>query len=147
MVKIGRKEKTLCGGKLVVTSFKKLNPKMFAPLHNFTKQELNKAVAACTPDGKIYVNTEAKGYELAYGTLEILMQENRATLEQYEKEYGKKFPDIKDFDDWAEWSEKAQKEGKQNEIVYSFSALMIPIELKRRAIEKGYYGKIHQFPG
>ena len=138
MVKTGQKEKVLCGGKLVVTNFKKLNPKMFAPLHNFTKQELNKAAG---------VNTEVKGYELFFGTLELLMQENRATLEQYEKEYGKKFPDVKNFDDWAEWSEKAQKEGRQKDSVYSFAVLVIPIELKRRAIEKGYYGKIHQFPG
>lgn len=139
MVKTGQKEKVLCGGKLIVTNFKKLNPRFFAPLQNFTRKELIKQFALCMPDGKIYVNAAERVCDLVSGVLEVLMQESRAALEEYEREYGKKYPHIKNFDDWAAWMEKAQKEGQENDIMYAFAVLMVPIELNRRKIEKAYY--------
>ena len=58
MVRIWKKEKESCGGKLIATDFKRLNPKIFYPVHELTKEDLNKELALFAPDGKIYVNTK-----------------------------------------------------------------------------------------
>lgn len=137
------KEKRLCGGKLVVTDFKKLNPKEVLPLGDFNPEHLSEELAFFSPNGTVFVNTRIAGSDVVSGIFEIFIPESRETLQQYQKEYGKKFPNIKSLTDWEEY---AKTETDSEKVTQVLALLMIPIELKRRAIELGYYGKIRAFP-
>lgn len=137
------KEKRLCGGKLVVTDFKRLNPKEVLPLGDFNPEHLSEELAFFTPGGTIFVNTRIAGSDVVSGIFEIFIPESRETLQQYQKEYGKKFPNIKSLTDWEMW---AKTETDNEKIVQALAVLMVPLETKRRSIESAYYGKIRAFP-
>lgn len=140
MVRIWKKEKESCGGKLIATDFKRLNPKIFYPVHELTKEDLNKELALFAPDGKIYVNTKIEGWNLVFSTLEILIGQEMETLKEFEKENHKKFPNIKTFDDWAKLAQSAKTDEERNDAMQVLGMLAVPIEIKRREIEKEYYG-------
>lgn len=137
------KEKRLCGGKLIVKDFKKLNPKNLLLFRDFTPEQLKKELVVFTQDGKVYINTNIAGNDIASGIFEILIPESRETLKQFQVEYGRKFPNIKNLGDWERY---AKTEPDNEKIVQSLALLMVPIELKRRTIESSYYGKIRAFP-
>lgn len=142
-MKLKNKEKRLCGGKLVITDFKKLNPEEVLPLGDFNPERLSEELAFFTPDGTIFVNTRIAGSDVVSSIFEIFIPESRENLQQYQKEYGKKFPHIKTFTDWEAW---AQTETDNEKIVQALAVLMVPLETKRRSIESAYYGKIRAFP-
>lgn len=140
MVRIWRKEKQSCGGKLIATDFKRLNPKIFYPVHELTKEDLNKELALYTLDGKIYVNTKIEGWNTVFSMFEILIGQGKETLKEFEKENHKKFPNIKTFDDWAKLAQSAKTDRERNDAMQVLGMLAVPIEIKRRKIEKEYYG-------
>ena len=142
-MKIRKKERRLCGGKLIVTSFKKLNPEEGLFLGEESPGQFSKELAAYTIDGKVYINTEISLFDVAAGVFETFIPESRETLKQYQIEYSKKFPNIKNFEDWGEY---AKEETDNEKIVQALAVLMVPLELKRRVIEAEYYGKIKAFP-
>ncbi len=137
------KEKRLCGGKLVVTDFKRLNPEEGLFLGDFQPEQLSEELAFFTPDGTIFVNARIAESAVISGIFQIFIPESRETLQQYQKEYGKKFPNIKNLSDWEKY---AQTETDSEKVTQALALLMVPIELKRRAIELSYYGKIRAFP-
>lgn len=140
MVGFKSKEKRLCGGKLIVTNFKRLNQKDFPAYDNLMEE-----LAVFSPDGKAYVNTKMWGCDLVSGIFEVLIQESKGTLKKLKKEFSEKYPRVKDFDSWGEWA-KSDGCTDNKEITESLAMLLIPIELKRREIEAGYYGKNLAFP-
>lgn len=141
MVRIWKKEKKeSCGGKLIATDFKRLNPKIFYPVHELTKDDLNKALFLCTPDGKMYFNTKREECNLMFSVFEILVKERRDILKELEKQTRKEFPNIKNIDDWVEFVQSANTEAEQERAMRVLGSLMIPTELDRREIEKHYYG-------
>lgn len=137
------KEKRLCGGKLVVTDFKRLNPEEGLFLGDFQPERFSEELAAYSADGKVYINAKINGSDIVAGIFQNLIPESKDTLQQYQKEYGKKFPNIKTFTDWEAW---AQKETDNENIVHALAVLMVPLEMKRRSIESSYYGKVRAFP-
>ncbi len=142
-MKLKNKEKKFCGGKLVVTDFKRLNPKEVLPLGDFNPEQLSEELAFFTPDGTIFVNTRIAGSDVISGIFEIFIPESRETLKQYQIEYGRKFPNIKTFEEWGKY---ARTETDSEKVTQALAVLMVPIESRRRAIELGYYGKIRTFP-
>lgn len=143
MVKIGRKDKVLCGGKLILTNFKKLDPGFFNHVEDEQMDFFAKAGIVFTPDGKIYVDSHDKGIVSFVTIFEILMGEKKETLEEFQKIYSEKFPDIKDFDDLTarKWEDE-----EKNDQAKALFMLSIPIELRRRELEMSYYGKMRKFP-
>lgn len=131
-----KKEKILCGGKLVLTDFGKLDPQMFQPNYDYSKEQLREELSVFMPDGRIFINSENENCELYAGIFEYLIPESRYILEQYKKEMKRRFPGIKSFDDWLEWAGAGQD--KEN-IVPVLAALMVPTEFKRRDMERMYY--------
>jgi hypothetical protein len=142
-MKLKNKEKRLCGGKLIVTDFKRLNPKEVLPLGDFNPEQLSEELAFFTPDGTIFINTRIAGSNVVSDIFKIFIPESRETLKQYQEEYGKKFANIKNFTDWEKY---ARAETDSEKVTQALAVLMVPIELKRRAIESAYYGKIRAFP-
>lgn len=140
MVRIWKKERESCGGKLIATDFKKLNPKTFYPVHELTKEDLNKELVLCAPDGKMYFNTKRDEWNLVLSVFEILVQERKDTLKELEKQTRKEFPNIKNIDDWVKFAQSANTEAEREKAMRVLGALMIPIEFDRRKIEKHYYG-------
>ncbi len=137
------KEKRLCGGKLVVTDFKRLNPEEGLFLGDFQPERFSKELAAYSADGKVYINAKINGSDIVAGIFQNLIPESKDTLQQYQEEYGKKFPNIKNLSDWETW---AKIETDSEKIVHALAVLMVPLEIKRRSIESSYYGKIRAFP-
>lgn len=135
------KTKTFAGGKVIVTDFKRLNPDMFKPLYDLSKGQLKKQSFLCTPDGKLYLNKAANGVEMVAHIFELLVRESKNTLLDFQQEYQKLFPDIKDFDDWN------TMQGTNEDKVKAYAMLCVPAELKRREIELEYSGKISLFHG
>ena len=82
---------------------------------------------------KIFINKKSEFAEYLAKTLEVLMQETRETLKDYESMMKEEFPEIESFDDWAKMT------GGDNERNKAFAMLMVPVELKRREIENKYY--------
>lgn len=144
-MKIRTREKNLCGGRLIVTNFKKLNPKMFKPLYDYTKKELQEELAVCAPNGSVYINAKKEGCELVYGIFESIMPEHKYTLEAYTREIKKRFPEIKKIKTFEDWAALVTTETENEIITHALTVLMIPVELKRREIERSYYGKIRNF--
>ncbi|MFG6319536.1 MAG: hypothetical protein K1W33_06780 [Clostridia bacterium] len=142
-MKLKNKEKKFCGGKLVVTDFKRLNPEEGLFLGEESPEQFCKELAAYSVDGKVYINAKINGSDIVAGIFQNLIPESKDSLWQYQEEYGKKFPHIKTFTDWESW---AQKETDNEKIVHALVVLMIPLEMKRRSIESSYYGKIRAFP-
>ncbi len=140
-MKIRNKEKRLCGGKLVITDFKKMNQKNLLLIQDYTPEQLDEELAVCTAEGKIYINSRMEGNEMVFGIFENIMPENSVTLDGYIKEIKIRLPEIrkiKNFEDWAAWAATEQDKEK---IVHALAVLIVPLELKRRLIESSYYEK------
>lgn len=127
--------KTKANGKIVICDFKTLNPADFLPLHNLRKSEITKELILASPDGKIYINSKIEGSEFLSGVFEAIIHESQYTLDQYCKAFRPKYSKIT-FDNIA------KMKGTNEEITQAFTLLCIPIELKRRKIEREYYSKI-----
>lgn len=130
------KVKIMENGKLVLMDFKKLNPKTFYPIHNYTKNEIKNQYCLCTPTGKLYINKSLEGCLYIAGIMEFLIQENKDTVIQYQKIMQKKFPDVKTLDDWA------KMQGSENDKIQALAMFLVPLELSRRDIEKHYYNTV-----
>ena len=118
------KEKELCGGKLVLTNFK--------------KKKIDAEIVSCAPNGVLFLNNRVEGIDAFVTIFECLIPARRYDLEQYGKKYRKMYPGIKDFDDWEAW---AATEKDRTKVVHMLTALLIPTEIKRREIERAYYNK------
>ena len=68
--------------------------------------------------------------------MEFLIQENKDTVIQYQKNMQKKFPDVKTLDDWA------KMQGSENDKIQALAMFLVPLELSRRDIEKHYYNTV-----
>lgn len=130
-----RRTQTKANGKIVVCDFKILNPADFLPAHNLTKEEMGKELMLVAPDGKIHINSKIAGFDFVAGVFEAIMQESQYNLEQYTKVFKPKYPKVS-FDNIA------NMKGTNEEITQAFTLLCIPVELRRRKIEKAYYSKI-----
>lgn len=128
---IGSKNKN--AGKVVITDFRKLDPSIFLPYHVLDKKTIIRETVLCSASGKIFINKKSEFAEYLAKTLEVLMQETRETLKDYESMMKEEFPEIESFDDWAKMT------GGDNERNKAFAMLMVPVELKRREIENKYY--------
>lgn len=137
------KHEEMVNGRIIVMDFKDLEPLDFQPLYNLSKGEIRSETILCAPDGRLFVNRKRDGYDFIAQMFKTLMVESKTTLLKYEREYKKIYPHIKNFDDWAAWA--ATEPNKEN-VPVALGVLLVPIELKRREIEKGYYGKIATFP-
>ena len=136
-------KKTLCNGKIVIVTFKKLKPQDFEPIHHLDAKSIKEELALCSADGRIYINSKQRWCKLVSSLFEILMKETRQVLQEYQEFISKKYPNIKTFDDFILWSEQNEDGEARMQV---FTLLAIPIELQRRKIEQAYNGKIVDFP-
>lgn len=117
---------------VVLTSFKRINPRDFSLCHG-NCINLNKEIILCSNDGRIFVNKDMKDSAYMYEFFCILTSETTETLLAYKAEYEKKFPEIKSFDDLINVKDK------EANITYALALLSIPIELNRRKIASNRY--------
>lgn len=120
--------------KVILIDFKKLNPKDFEPVYNFTKEEMREELVLCAQDGKLYINSAAQGHKFAYRMFSILTKEAYTVLNEYKEEYKRRYPEIQTFNEW----EKLQCDDSEKSCVFAY--LAIPLEFARREIEQQYYG-------
>ncbi len=135
MVKLSKRKEVLANGKVIITDFKDLEPLDFQPLYCLSKEELRNEMILCAPNGNLFVNRKKDGYEFVAKMFETLIAESRTTLLEYEREYKKIYSNIKTFDDWLAW---ARTEPNKEEIPLAMAVLLVPVELKRREIERKY---------
>lgn len=126
---------TKANDKIIICNFRRLNPADFPLWHNLKKGEISKETILISYNGKIYLNSKIKGIDFLAEIFETIMSETRYTLDQYCKKFKMKYSSVT-FDNIAEM------EGSNEEKVYAFTLLCIPVELKRRQIEHSYYSKI-----
>lgn len=122
-------------GKLIIMDFRYVNPEDLKPNYTLSKKQLLKEYAVCGSDGKLYVNSRMNGYELLADIFEILMQEKRCTLEEYEDMCKKDYKDIT-LDNIGAFDLTGP------DLTRAFAGLLVPIEFLRRNIEKAYYEKV-----
>lgn len=127
--------KIMANGKLVFVNFKRLNPKLFYPIHTYSKNELKNQYCLCTPTGQIYINSSFEICKHVVGIMELLMQETRDVIVEYQENMQKKFPNVKTFDDLL------KIDVKEKDNIHAMAMLFVPLELARRDIEKAYYNK------
>lgn len=143
MVKFLRKKELFANGKVIAMDFKDLEPLDFKPPYCLrSKEELRNEMILCAPNGNLFVNRKKDGYEFVAKMFETLITESRTTLLGYEREYKKIYSNIKTVDDWRAW---AETESNRENVPVALGVLLVPIELKRREIEREYYGKIIAF--
>ena len=118
-------------GKIVITDFSELNPNDFPDNQSPNVEE---QLAVLSSDGKVFVNKEKEEYEYLSNILEILIREPRYNLDQFAKHFKKRYPNI-NFSNWSEM------QGDVKEKTYVLAALLVPIEVKRRQIERLYYSR------
>lgn len=128
------KRKTTADGKGILVNFILLNPDKFRPLHDLTKKSIKKETLLCSPDGKLYINSANPFSEFTFEMLELLTVQTKETLDLYLEEYGKKYPDVT-------YGNIENYMNSDKEFREAFALLLIPAELKRREIERSYYGK------
>lgn len=119
-------------GKIVIADFRNLNPEDF-PYNDLT-DGIEGQLAVLANDGRLFINREKEGYEFISGIFDILIRESRYNLDQYEKTYRKRYPNIT-LSNWKDM------QGNNEERVQVLAALLCPIEVKRRQAEKAYYNK------
>lgn len=129
---ISKESKTI-GRKIVIADFRKLNPSIFLPYHNLDKKTITNESVLCSADGKIFINKKSEFAEYLAETFELLIQETRETLKEFESQMKDRFPEIRSFEDWAKMTENEENRNM------AFAMLMVPVELKRRGIEEKYY--------
>lgn len=129
----------LANGKIVICDFRKLNPTDFEPLYYLNEGQIRKETSLCAPDGRLFVNKKMPGCDAMAEMFAILIREKRETLIEYQEEYQKKFPNIKNFDDFE------KMKGADDEKFQVLAMLAVPAELKRREIEADYNGKMISF--
>lgn len=117
-----KKEKELCGGKLVLTNFK--------------KKKIDAEIFSISPNGTLFLDNSFEGIELFVSIFEAFIPVRRYVLDQYGKRYRKMYPKLKSFDDL---STCAAAEKDKTKIAHMIATLLIPIEIKRREIERTYY--------
>lgn len=137
MVKFGKKEKEMCNGKLIVTDFRKLSPDDFFLYEFESKKDFTEQMLLIAHDGKIYINKKEKGIDLIVRIFESLMKQNRRTLREYKKELANRYPKMKTFGEWSGMASRPDRDN--NEVIQCLVKLLIPIEVKRREIERNYY--------
>ena len=75
---------------VVLTSFKRINPRNFSLCHgNYIN--VNKEIFLCSNDGRIFVNKDMEDSWYAYEFFRIITSETTETLLAYKAEYEKKF--------------------------------------------------------
>lgn len=120
--------------KVIVTDFKNLNPGDFKPFYNLTKEEIKKEFALLSPDGKVYINSLEECSEFFADVFNILTKEDYYALEAYRADCTERYPGIKSIGD-LDGMQGSDEEKKQ-----VLAMFIIPMEFKRREIEKRYYG-------
>ncbi len=121
-------------GKIVLTDFKKLNPKDFEPLYHCTRQQLKEIPFLLSRDGRWLVNKREPNSEELGSILEIIVWELKDTLILFRSEILERFPQIKDFEDIA-----LMKDNSPEEQINVIVALLTPMEIQRRQIERAYW--------
>lgn len=132
MVKLWKKEKEkkeriLANGRLIVTDFKKLKKEDFPYF-----EDGDFFFLSC--DGRIYLDSEEEANEAMIILLELLTRYSREDLRKWERECRKKFPDVKTVEDLTKYK------NNHEDFIKALSALLVPVEIKRRQMERAYYG-------
>ena len=124
----------ISGRKIKIVNFKTLDPQKIHPYYSMDKKTIVKEMVLCSPSGEIYVNKKFRpSAKYLAEVFETLMQETSETLREYESQMKQEFQDVCSFEDWE------KMEGSDVEKNRAFAMLMVPIELRRRQIEKQYY--------
>lgn len=137
------KKEIRANGKIIICDFKQLNPKDFILLPDLNTKNILSRVVLFGSDGKIYINNKIDGWFFLAGVFETIIPESQYTLEQFCKTFKEKYKNIT-FDNIC--GIRCGGKYTDEEITQAFALLCIPVELKRRSIEKAYYGKICPFP-
>lgn len=118
--------------KIIVADLTRINQAIICADHDKSKRELRADEFICTCDGKIYINKKGLFKDILVSIFNIISVAPRCDLEQLQKIYKEKFPEVKTVND----IEKVDYDLRFQALTY----LLIPVELGRRDIEKAYYG-------
>lgn len=119
--------------RIIVTDFSKLKKSMFERFSKEPFVQMQGEVILISRDGRLYVNEKAETAELLKNVWDILLPENIFTLSSFASDVFEKYPG-------AKLETIHELEVDEQERMKVFAALLVPVELKRRAIEKAYFG-------
>lgn len=126
--------------RIVIKDFKKLRISDYSDQYpNTTQKEFETLLAVFQPNGNIALNKRNAYCDLLEGTFALLMQQTASTLKEAEELYQAKYPDVNSIDEITKY------EGDNLACVEIVARFVIPIEFKRREIERQYYNKIKPF--
>lgn len=119
--------------RVIVTDFTKLKKSMFEGFGSKPFVKMQGEVILISKDGRLFINEKSDIAELLKNVWNILLTEDIFTLSSLHQMFKKKYPD-------AKLETLHEMEVDEQEKMKVFASLMVPVELKRRAIEKAYFG-------
>lgn len=126
--------------RILVKDFKKLRVCDYEGQYpGVVQKEFEKLLAVFQPNGSIIINRRNAYCDLMKNVLSLLTQQTASTLKEAEELYQAKYPDVNSIDEITKY------EGDNLACVEIVARFVIPIEFKRREIERQYYNKIKPF--
>lgn len=119
--------------RVIVTDFTKLKKSMFEGFESEPFVKMQGEVILISKDGRLFINEKSDAAELLKNVWDILLSEDIFTLSSLHQMFKEKYPD-------AKMETIHEMEVDEQEKMKVFAALLVPVELKRRAIKKAYFG-------
>lgn len=132
-----RKKQEFANSKIVVVDFRTLKEKDFKPY--YTKDNFKNDSVLFSIDGKVYIDKKDMWCDTFRTAFEIMIPMSHIDLENMQKYYQSKHPNIKSRKDLVKLSLCDIEAFKE-----SFMIVMIPYEFERRKIESRYYANPHK---
>lgn len=126
-------KKKIHAKRVVVTDFANLKKSMFEGFSEEPFAKMQGEALLISKNGTLYINKKDESADVLKKVWEILLTENIFTLAGFRRMILEKFPD-------AKIETVHEMKITEEEKIQVFAALLIPMELKRRATEKAYFG-------
>lgn len=128
-----KKVKKIPAERVVVENFSKLKKDMFDGLYNGSFADMQGEMLLISKDGCLYINEKSESADLLKKVWDVLLPEDMFTLASLRRMMLDKYPD-------AKIETLHEMKVSEEEKMKVFAALLVPVELNRRGIEKKYYG-------
>ena len=119
--------------RVVVTDFSKLKENALNEFGEDPFMNMNGQVILIGKDGHLFIDEKSGTAELLRNIWKVFLQENIFTLLSFYQMYKDKYPD-------ACLETLNEMEVDEKEKMQLFTAFLVPVELKRRATEREYFG-------
>lgn len=118
--------------KVQLVNFRKFKPDELKTMFNASKKDIKINMFFVSCDGRIFINKKDPTSKALKTAFDLIVNQPRENLEELEKIYSAKYPQIRTVLDIAKLKENTER----------FEALimfLIPTEYKRRGLERAYY--------